>query len=691
MKSNTFNYSLLAVGVAAVMGISTGANAAKPATATANATVDIDNFASATYKVGTDTQQQTATSNTVRVTVSETSSFIFKATSVDLDATDDLNKDLAINPQSNQTVVFNHTLQNKGNVTDKYTLAIVQANNDNFDYSTNVITYTTSLNNAVKTYVAADGIVLASEETANIIITSTSNTQRKVGDNGAFTVTASSKYLQDKAGSTAATYQASNTDNAITKTPIYAITKSANTNLNNNNFDTANDNAYIDYKIIIKNEGNADAKAFDIVDVLPTGLIALTTTTPTSVVTGSTSGTASTAVTPTFSGTNNNTITVTGQNLTQGETITITFRAVKDTSVATIASGSSLTNVATVRDDTLSDVNANTPDLIDKSDTVSGGTGENNYEDPNAIADKDGKDDNSDATVTTRNQVRSIIISAGTNKEVPLISSGNVYSYIITNNGKDITEATKAGEVLFTVLPTTDNTKVTIVDVYFDSNNDGVYDATDTKLNTTGVDGTYDLYDAVKNAVPANNGLSVNEAVKIFVKVNTAGVAGLGVAGDISTSEIMTVSVLPKTAIDGTPAPANANTTSETTMEGIILAKEQVIAACSGVTASGLNYDKNLISGTDAKPGACIYYKITAKSTFKEAANSVKTVAITDTFDIKKVRYNANLTSTTSNSSALATSSYTSPTLVATFATLKAAETGTVYFSTTISETGATP
>ena len=220
---------------------------------------------------------------------------------------------------------------------------------------------------------------------------------------------------------------------------------------------------------------------------------------------------------------------------------------------------------------------------------------------------------------------------------------------------------------------------------------DGVYDATDTKLNTTGVDGTYDLYDAVKNAVPANNGLSVNEAVKIFVKVNTAGVAGLGVAGDISTSEIMTVSVLPKTAIDGTPAPANANTTSETTMEGIILAKEQVIAACSGVTASGLNYDKNLISGTDAKPGACIYYKITAKSTFKEAANSVKTVAITDTFDIKKVRYNANLTSTTSNSSALATSSYTSPTLVATFATLKAAETGTVYFSTTISETGATP
>ncbi|MES1964558.1 hypothetical protein M0N77_04315 [Psychrobacter sp. AH5] len=695
MKSNTFNYSLLAVGVAAVMGLSTSAIAAAPSGKSAK-TVTIDNSASATYKVGTDTTEQTATSNKVTVTVSETSSFIFEATSADDDLTDDLNKDLTINPQAGQSVSFEHTLQNKGNVTDKYTLDIVQATNDNFNYSSNVITYTTSKDPAtVKNYVAADGIVLAPEETATITITSTSNIKRNVGQNAALTVTASSKYLKDKTGSTPASYQASNTDNAITKTPIYAITKSANTNLNNNFFDTANNNAYVDYTITIKNEGNADAKAFNVIDTLPIGLVALTTTTPTSTVTGSTSGTASTAVTPTFSGTNNDTINVTGQNLKQGETITITFRAKKDTSISTpIDSGSSLTNVAIVKDDTLNDTNANNPDLIDRSDTVSGGgANENNYEDPNAPEDKDGKDDNTDATVTTRNQTRNITISEGTNKEVPLISNDNVYSYVITNKGTDIKEATKAGDVLFTISPTTDNNKITIGDVYFDSNGNGSFDAEDTKLDNTGTTGTYDLYNAVGNTDAALNGLSVDEGVRIFVKVSTNGNSVNGVAGDIGTYEVMTIKVLPQTAVEGTAVPtltSNNETTSKTTMEGIILAKEQAIAACTGVTATSLSYVKTVLgSNENAKPGACIYYKITAESTFKEAANAVKNVIITDKFDTNKVTYNGNLTSTTSNSSAFATSSYVSPTLVATFPALKASETGTVYFSTKISETGA--
>lgn len=43
MKSNTFNYSLLAVGVAAVMGVSTGANAATPATAATAGAAPINN------------------------------------------------------------------------------------------------------------------------------------------------------------------------------------------------------------------------------------------------------------------------------------------------------------------------------------------------------------------------------------------------------------------------------------------------------------------------------------------------------------------------------------------------------------------------------------------------------------------------------------------------------------------------
>ena len=51
MKSNTFNYSLLAVGVAAVMGLSTGANAATPATAATAGAAPISNVATANYSV----------------------------------------------------------------------------------------------------------------------------------------------------------------------------------------------------------------------------------------------------------------------------------------------------------------------------------------------------------------------------------------------------------------------------------------------------------------------------------------------------------------------------------------------------------------------------------------------------------------------------------------------------------------
>ena len=434
MKPNLFNYSVLTVGIIAAMGVTTATNAATPTGTGSDITVDVTNQATATYFVGTNTaDKQSATSNTVTVKVNELSSFEL--------LTDNTNK--IINPQANQNVKFNHTLQNKGNVTDEYTIDIANVTNgagtgqDDFDYSGYVITYTTNLNATSKTIANGGKITLAPNEIATINIVATSNSKRKVGDDGILTVTASSAYLKTKnpGTGTEATYTAINTDNAITKTPIYAITKSANTNLDNNIFDTANTSAYIDYTIIVKNEGNADAKAFNIVDALPTGLIVLTTTAPTSVVTGSTSGTASTAVTPTFTGSNNNKIVnVIGQNLKQGETITITFRAIKDSSVTT-ASGADLVNYAQVNDDTLNDTGITNADLVDRSDDK--GT-ENNYEDTKLPVDKDGKDDNTDATVSTRNQVRNITISDDLKKEVALVSTGNIYQYTIKNeNGEN--------------------------------------------------------------------------------------------------------------------------------------------------------------------------------------------------------------------------------------------------------------
>ena len=66
MKSNNFNYSLLAVGVAAVMGISTGATAAVSGTSTKSPT--IVNVAEATYSVN-NVEQPKVKSNAVTVNI----------------------------------------------------------------------------------------------------------------------------------------------------------------------------------------------------------------------------------------------------------------------------------------------------------------------------------------------------------------------------------------------------------------------------------------------------------------------------------------------------------------------------------------------------------------------------------------------------------------------------------------------
>ncbi|WP_299066278.1 hypothetical protein [uncultured Psychrobacter sp.] len=677
MKSNAFNYSILAVGVAALMGVSTGAMAATP-TSGSDITVDVDNQATATYFVAGNTDpddRQSVTSNEVTVKVNELSSF---------ELLDD-NTNETINPQANQSVEFTHTLENKGNVTDTYTLDLTNAGDDNFDYSGFTITYTTPTNTTPTSYVDTDGITLAPNEVATITIVATSNIKRKVGDNGIITVTASSKYLEGKGGNED-TYQAVNTDNAITKTPIYAINKSANTNLGNNVFDAANDAAYIDYSIVVKNEGNADAKAFNIEDALPAGLVALTDTSntlykaPTAVISGST-GTASTPVTPTFTN-SDKTVNVIGQDLQQGETITVTFRAIKDPDVA-IATDDNLVNYAQVEDDTLNDDNANDPDLIDRSDTVSGGgTDENNYEDPNLPEGQDGKDDNTDATVSTVNQIRDITISADPKKEVALVSSGNVYNYIIKNEGKEVTEADGSGEVFFTVVPTAGDDDIDFTRVFVDANGNGVFDTDETVLTPTEVDGVnrYDLNDAVEA------GLGPDAEVNIGVEVATNGTAGNGEKGDIGNSETMTITVTANNTINGTLPPAAVDTESTTTMEGIILTKQQAVASC-GALPSSLTYVSTELTGT---PGQCIYYKITAASTFEEAANVVSNVVITDEFDTGKVEYNLDLTADIGGTSEATNPSYSSPTLTATFDSLEAGATGTVYFSNTIIATGAT-
>lgn len=120
MKSNTFNYSLLAVGVAAVMGLSTGANAAVPTGGTNAGSFIVLNKAEATYTVNSTPQR--AVSNEVTITVNETSSFSLVNDNVDI----------PINPQANSAATFTHTLKNEGNVDDSYILDLKNVAGDDF-------------------------------------------------------------------------------------------------------------------------------------------------------------------------------------------------------------------------------------------------------------------------------------------------------------------------------------------------------------------------------------------------------------------------------------------------------------------------------------------------------------------------------------------------------------------------------
>ena len=133
MKSNTFNYSLLAVGVAAVMGLSTGAIASTTSGSTTNSTTSaINNVATANYNVAGVTQP-TVTSNTVTVNVSETANFILYATN-GVSAGDDKNENIATTPGAIAT--FNHTLINEGNVTDTYNINTTANNDANIETAT---------------------------------------------------------------------------------------------------------------------------------------------------------------------------------------------------------------------------------------------------------------------------------------------------------------------------------------------------------------------------------------------------------------------------------------------------------------------------------------------------------------------------------------------------------------------------
>lgn len=657
MKSKTFNYSLLAVGVAAVMGLSTGAMAAQPTGGTGTGSFDVTNKAEATYKVSGNDTEQRAASNEVKITVNETSSFSLLTDNVSI----------PINPQANSTATFTHILKNEGNVNDTYTLELKNVTGDDFDYSGYTVTYklngtgtdiTVPITNASGKFTGT--IPLNAKDSANITIIATADTVRTIDKNGILMVSAESAYLKGKNSGNVAAYTASNTDNAKTTTPVYAITKSATTNLDNKTFDIANSASFIKYTIAVKNEGNADGTGLTISDTLPTGLLVDLTKTP--VVTADN---GSTPVAATFITTNKG-VQVISQGIKQGETITIVFYAKQD--------GTTLTNASKIVNHAIVDDKNGMIDSTKDSDDV-------NYEDKSKSGYK-GEDKNT-SEITTNSQTRKITITKDADKEVAL-KSDNYYSYTIKNEGTDINEAVAAGDVLFTVAPTINNDQVTIDKVYVDVNGDGKFDSGDLEL-TKKPSGEYDLKEALDKL--RKNGLAPTETVKILVQVKTNGVgSNEATASNLNTSETMAITITPKTAIAGTAAPAPTVVTTKTTMQGIDLQKYQAVADCNttvGSITDGTALGEWSQGNKNAEAGQCIFYKLEAKNTFTTVSGiAINGVTISDTLN-SKIAYRNDFVATpvTGNTG-------TNPEIIGIFNTIAPQEKGVIKFSATTSQTG---
>ncbi|MGP9556476.1 hypothetical protein [Psychrobacter sp. AOP7-A1-24] len=621
MKSNTFNYSLLAVGVAAVMGISTSAMAE---TKTAEDAVIINNIAKASYSVDGVAQNEVE-SNEVTVNVSETGSFSLVAQNEDGGApNDDINTGLEVVPTG--VAQFTHRLENLGNLTDTYTMALTNKTDDtkNFDLAATKVTYVVYKDDGavVSTFTDITGtdftntdIVLEKDEYA--IITIDGKTAGNVGgDTQNLTLTAKSTYLANQGGAPADAI-ATNTDESITKLPVFSIVKSVSQTLDLNNVD-----ATAEYTITVKNDKTAayaaDAVGIKIVDNLPEGLKLVTDslTAASITTTGSaTKGTIAQNNKGIGSGSTIDGFEITGVDLPLGETITIKFKVQQDTT-------------ETLAKSTINHVSVEAPlgggsnvTIIDSTDGTNGDENTNTYYPSGA----DTENENGTAPTTpggdstqplTSNQ-RALTLTGPTTKEVPNTSTAAtqaVHQTVITNTGRE-TEGANAGELKFKIEDGGNNDKVEPAKT---GNITLVYDKDGDSTTTTDIttktlpyneSGEYD----VNAAFPA--GIAPKGTVTITYNV-------VSTAAETGTSETTKVTLIP----GGTDSPvAPAPVVDTTNVKGVDLVKSQALdATCSGNVADSAFGSEDL----EAEPGQCVVYKIVATNTF--SSRPVTNLVISD-------------------------------------------------------------
>ncbi|WP_201592533.1 hypothetical protein [Psychrobacter sp. Pi2-51] len=611
MKSNTFKYSLIAVGVTAALGITTTAMAAT--SVSSDTTVDIRNVATASYSVGT-VAQTPVTSNTVTVRVSEKLSFSLVSNNPDGNSPDDSNVNEEVAP--NGFAVFQHTLTNTGNRSDSYTLKLENVTGDDTDYDLTASASTVSYSIYNEGQVPGAGVTPVSSESG--IPVSTANNQTITLEKGQFIkFTINAKTNGNKGGNkqnlklsatstlipaTIPTKTLVNTDDSVTKLPTFSIIKTFNKAL-----DLNNDNDTSTYTIVVKNPTttySANATDITITDNLPTGLLIASALTTNSIVV------AGNATKGTLSQTSKG-FELTGVNIPTSGSITINFTVKKDPAAAL---ANNALNHVKVTDD-LDNIPATDNTLIDSTDSTVENVSrfylvdDTDFTNGTVATGNDGNDSTQPFTTIKRN----LTLTNPTTKEIAPSTSttdavGQVtHQTIITNTGKDIEG--KDNQLTFTITDSNKSNAVNLVPnsvtIVYDPDGPAgpLVPQTAISIAPTVVNGvnTYNITSKLTAGLAPNSTVTINYNVSssnapLFTPENST----------TATTESTVVTV----TAAGTGAPTVPSITDTTNVKGLTLVKSQGLDAnCDNVVDTTFSSSSDPLA---ALPGQCVIYQIAA-------------------------------------------------------------------------------
>ena len=616
MKPNTFKHSLIAVGITAVLGISTGALATNTTTGTTTTNVDIKNIATANYDVA-GVKQPEVKSNEVIVRVSERLSFSLTANNEDGTPNDTINENLDVAP--NGFAVFQHTLTNTGNRSDTYTVNLANLTDDDADYDLTASTVSYSIYNAGQ--VPGTDTPVSTQSNLSVATVNGNTLTLEAGQFIKFTINAKTK--DNKGGNRqnlrltatsallpAANRTLTNNDKSVTKLPTFSIVKTVTNALDLNN---ANDTAT--YQIVIKNPTttySANATDVTITDNLPAGLLIAQALTTNSI---TTSGSATKG---TLNQTNKG-FELTGVNIPVNGSITINFTVKKDPDVA--LANNALNHVKVTDDLDNSPATDNT--LIDSTDsTVENVTlfypvDDTDFTNGTNATGNDGNDSTQPLGTIKRNltltnpTVREITPTSGTAGQA-------THQTIITNTGQN-TEGDVAGRLTFTITDNDNGTPDAVnivpgsVTLTYDPDGPNGSAPAQTAVGITpNSSGVYDI----KTALP--NGIAPTGTVTISYKVSSEN-------AEVGFSEDTVV----RLTASGTGAPTVAPVTDRTDVKGITLVKSQALdATCDGVADTAFSSSAEPLAAT---PGQCIIYQIFATNTSTTARGfNIQNLVISD-------------------------------------------------------------